>query len=70
MSGDLEKYLDILGGVSAGTPVGGNARNQDVRRGSVISGVDRLWPRPLFGAGRSVRLSVGWLGFRLTSIFE
>jgi hypothetical protein len=35
-SGKIEERLDILGGVSTGTPVDGNARNQNICGGSVI----------------------------------
>ena len=37
LSCNLEKRLDVLGGVSVGTPISSNARNQDVRGGSVIN---------------------------------
>jgi hypothetical protein len=49
-SGHLEKRLDVHGGVSASTTVGGNARDQDICGGSVIDIVgQRLW---LYGALR------------------
>jgi hypothetical protein len=35
-SDNLEERLDILGGVSTGTPVVGNALNQNIYGGSVI----------------------------------
>jgi hypothetical protein len=48
LSGNLEKRLDVLGGVSAGTPISSNACNQDVCGGSVIDIVGQsLW---LYGA--------------------
>jgi hypothetical protein len=44
LSGNLEKCLDVLGSVFAGTPVGSNTCNEDVWGGSVIDLIgQRLW---------------------------